>query len=818
MHDHSTIPSEPRQSGIDIIGDIAWGSHFCQFYQTKQDLIDMLVPYFKAGLESNEFCIWVTAEPLGVDEATLALRAALPDLDHRLADGQIEIIPYTDWYVDAKGVFDGDRVLNGWMEKLDAALANGYDGVRLTGNTFWLEKERWQGFIDYEEAVNSVIGNYRMIAMCTYSMDKYGAAEVADVVANHEFALMKRGGAWSMIEGSTIRQTKQQLQAALNKLDSEVDKLRKSDEQFQRMNRALKALSSSDQIMMRATDEAEYLKAVCRIIAEDCGHAMVWIGYAEDDEAKSVRPVAYSGFEAGYLETLNITWADTERGRGPTGTAIRTGKPGLCRNMLADPGFAPWREEAAKRGYASSVVLPLMADGKALGAMSIYSTEADPFSEDEVQLLRDMADDLAFGIRAIRLRTAHEQATKDLANINEELTAINEELHVTNGELRQEMELRAQAESALRDSEARYRTLFSTMTEGFALHEIICDEDGKPIDYRFVEINPAFQRLTGIVAEVAVGKTVREFLPGIEDHWIKTYGNVALTGKPIHFESHSSELEKYFDVVAFSPSIGQFATIFVDSTERHEILERERHISDVLQRALIPDTDFDIPGCTVAVRYEPALQEAEVGGDFYDVFEIEDGKLAVLIGDVAGKGLPAAARVAAARHAFRSYAYVDSGPSEVLRLANNALCRDHSEKASMLTAFYAVVDIRTGTVTYGSGGHEPAYVRTKRGCVELLEAPGRALGVVEGFDYIEQTASLSPGDTLVIFTDGITEARPRGSNLFGLGGVVEFLAQEAALSPDEIADGLLGAAKLHGGGSLRDDVAIIALRLDKADE
>ena len=129
-----------------------------------------------------------------------------------------------------------------------------------------------------------------------------------------------------------------------------------AEEELKRLNRTLKAISDSSQAMMRSTNETELLHEVCRIIVEDCGHAMVWIGYAEDDEAKTVRPVAYAGFEEGYVETLNITWADTKRGRGPTGTAIRTGKPSACRNMLTDPLFKPWRKEATGRGYASSIV------------------------------------------------------------------------------------------------------------------------------------------------------------------------------------------------------------------------------------------------------------------------------------------------------------------------------------------------------------------------------------------------------------------------------------------------------------------------------
>ncbi len=186
---------------------------------------------------------------------------------------------------------------------------------------------------------------------------------------------------------------------------------RKREEQaLARQNRTLKALGDSGQAMMRATDEATYLREVCQIVVEDCGHAMVWVGYAEYDEGKTVRPVAHYGFEEGYLQTLKLTWADTERGRGPTGTAIRTGQVSMCRNMLTDPQFAPWRAEALKRGYASSIVLPLRAADQVFGALMIYSREPDPFTDAEVRLLTELADDLAYGITALRLRQAHAQA------------------------------------------------------------------------------------------------------------------------------------------------------------------------------------------------------------------------------------------------------------------------------------------------------------------------------------------------------------------------------------------------------------------------
>ena len=183
-----------RPTGIDLIGNAPWGTHFCQFYAGKQDLTEILVPYFKAGLESQEFCMWVTAPSLKVEEAWQALGQAMPNLDFYRQRGRIEIIPYTEWYL-VDGHFDQQRILQGWVRKLEAALARGCAGLRLSGDTFWLEKPDWKGFAEYEAAIDRVIGKYRILALCTYALERCGAAEVADVVKNHQFALLKRDGA-----------------------------------------------------------------------------------------------------------------------------------------------------------------------------------------------------------------------------------------------------------------------------------------------------------------------------------------------------------------------------------------------------------------------------------------------------------------------------------------------------------------------------------------------------------------------------------------------------------------------------------------------
>jgi PAS domain S-box-containing protein len=223
-----------------------------------------------------------------------------------------------------------------------------------------------------------------------------------------------------------IRARTHELESANARLQSDITERKKREAELDRLNRTLKALGSSSQAMMRATDESAYLNEVCQIIVRDCGHSMVWIGFVRDDPEQTVQPVAHAGFDEGYLKSLRVTWADTERGRGPTGTAIRTGRPSGCRNMQTDPNFAPWREEALRRGYVSSVVVPLLDGGRAFGTITIYSREADAFTSEEVRLLSELADDVRYGISALRLRQAHAQAEQALRDHEQELAAIYE--------------------------------------------------------------------------------------------------------------------------------------------------------------------------------------------------------------------------------------------------------------------------------------------------------------------------------------------------------------------------------------------------------
>ncbi len=526
------MKDELRKSGIEVIGNVPWGTHFCQFYHTKQDLIDILVPYFKTGLENNEFCMWITAEPLKAAGARAALRRAVPDLDRYIEKGQIEIIPHTEWYL-LGGKFDDERVLNGWVSKLEQALNRGYSGLRLTGNTFWLERDSWQAFTDYEAKINDVIGKYRMLAICTYCLDKCDGAAVVDVVKNHQFALIKEKDKWNIIESTIYKQAKDELEASEKKyrelftgltegfalceiitdsngepvdyralevnrawenmtglsatqvigksfknlipdleqhwidtygkvaltgepthiedynkftgnwyeiyayspqigyfvsLVKNITERKKVEVELTRLNRQLRAISDCNQVIVRENDEQTLFTDVCRILCEVVGYRMSWVGIVKHDDAKTVQPVAWYGDNYEYLQTANITWADTDRGRGPTGVAARTGKTDFCQDFLTEPKVVYWREAALTRGFRSSIAIPIFdREGSVFAVLTLYAAQPNGFTPAEVGLLEELTNDLAFGIGVLRMKQEQIKAEESLHQSEEQFRHAIEE-------------------------------------------------------------------------------------------------------------------------------------------------------------------------------------------------------------------------------------------------------------------------------------------------------------------------------------------------------------------------------------------------------
>jgi signal transduction histidine kinase len=216
------MTTEMRKTGIDVVGDmVAWGAHFCLFYETREDLLDTLIAYCKSGLGREEYCLWIVAEPLTIEEATAALKAAVPDLDRHLADSRMEIVSARDWFLQG-GTFDGKRLTDAWYEKLARVSARGYTGMRVTGDTTWLSKKDWGHFCDYEDGLNEVIGNQSLAVLCTYPLATCGAPEILDVVRTHQFVLARRHGNWDIVETAALKRAKAEIKGLNEELEQRV--------------------------------------------------------------------------------------------------------------------------------------------------------------------------------------------------------------------------------------------------------------------------------------------------------------------------------------------------------------------------------------------------------------------------------------------------------------------------------------------------------------------------------------------------------------------------------------------------------------------
>jgi PAS domain S-box-containing protein len=243
----------------------------------------------------------------------------------------------------------------------------------------------------------------------------------------------------------------------------DITERKKAGEELARLNRALRAISDCNQAIVRANNEQELLTDVCRIMCEVVGYRLAWIGTVEHDKAKSVRPVAWHGEENGYLETANITWDDTERGRGPTGIAARTGKTDFCQDFVTEPKAAPWRDEALARGFRSSIAIPLFDnEGSVFAVFTLYASEPNGFTPSEVRLLEELAGDLSFGIVVLRNR-----------------------------------EERRKAEETLKESEERFRTLSETSPVGVGVSSV---------DGVLLYANPSYEQILGYEHGALAGK------------------------------------------------------------------------------------------------------------------------------------------------------------------------------------------------------------------------------------------------------------------------------------------------------------------------
>jgi PAS domain S-box-containing protein len=302
--------------------------------------------------------------------------------------------------------------------------------------------------------------------------------------------------------------------------------------ELSKTNRALRTISDCNQVLVRAESEADLLDQICRIIVETGGYRMAWVGFAGQDEARTVRPVAWAGFVEGFLDAVRVSWDDTEHGRAPMGVAVRTSEPHIAR--VADHlAYPTWRDEALRRGYAACLALPLNSGGRAFGGLGILAAEPEAFDPAETKLLTELANDLAYGIAALRTRAAH-----------------------------------AQAEEALRRSERRFRALVEN--SGMLINLI--NREGV-----LIYVSPSSARVVGYAPEEMVGRRAVEFLHpdeigDKERPFARMFRNPGVTLKVerrvLHKDGAWRWVEGYSTNLIDDPAVGALVFNYRDVTDR----------------------------------------------------------------------------------------------------------------------------------------------------------------------------------------------------------------------------------------------------------
>ena len=476
-----------------------------------------------------------------------------------------------------------------------------------------------------------------------------------------------------------------------------------------------------------------------------------------------------------------------------------------------------WQAELAVNECVSVACVPMLAARHLLGDLIVCMSEPHDFSPSEVDFLVALAGHAAVAIENAELF--------EEAKGKRELGLLLEASKLFTSTLDFDEVLRRVAQLAADSQRADHSVVFTP------------DEARKRLLMRTYYAQPyVSEDVKRRVSEVFVA-------PGVETKR-GAAGQAFATGRPFLISNYAEYPDRIQEIVDITGSllaipirlrdvvIGIFVLVsqqvnaFTEedlslavgladqaavSMENARLYERERNIAETFQRTFLPASLPAVPGFELAARYQAALREAEVGGDFYDAFSISGDRIVILVGDVSGKGLSAAAHTAMGKYMMRAYAVENPSPGWVLERFNEAFC-EHGPPGLFVTAFYAVLEGKEGTLAYASAGHSQPMLYSKRlDYLTLLDVTGPGLGAVPGAKYGERRVSLEPGDTLLIYTDGATDAR-RDEAFFGREGLERVFQANLDEPAEQAVDAVFRGILDYCDGKMADDVALVFLK------
>jgi len=471
----SGMSEKLRKSGIDIIGDVPWGTHFCQFCETKEDLMDTLIPYLKAGLENNELCCWVISRPFEEEEAKETLKRAIPDFDVYLKRQQIEIISHTHGHVN-EVFLNSDEVINNLDKKLDEILASGYDGLRLAGNIFWPEQKD-RGHLDCsEKKLDLKVVKREILSMCSYFLDLCSTADIIEIAFNHQFALSKREGKWELLENSVRKNMTESKRADEALCQSE-----------QRGRLKLESILSPE-------GEIEKLELAELVDAQAIQSLM------NDFYKLAHIPMSIDDLRDNVL--VGVGWQDIC-------TKFHRVNPETCKHCVESgarlsASIPPGEFKLYKcKNNMWHIATPIMVGGQQVG--NIFSGQFLFVDEPlDYEFFRSLA--LKYGFNEEEYIAALEKVPRLSREVVDtgmlffiKLANVISQLSFSNIRLAHSLAEREALVGALRESEKRYRMLFDHSTDAIILSD---PRDGGKI----LSANPAACRLLGWAEEELIGK------------------------------------------------------------------------------------------------------------------------------------------------------------------------------------------------------------------------------------------------------------------------------------------------------------------------